>query len=459
MKTNILYPLLLLPLLLTGCGIYGSYQRPEVPTPEKLYRDPEPPQSTVVLGGQSIAEISWEDFFADAKLKTLIDTALVRNADLRIAQLGLEQSKATLMSAKLGFVPQVTAAPTGEYNYISEVWSYNLPITASWEIDLFGKLRNSYKQQEAQTRMAEAQTHLVQTNIIANVANSYYTILTLDAQIEIAAKTVDTWKENIRVLRLLKQTGQVTEAAIAQAEAQTFGLLDVLAGLKTQRRIAENSLAVLLHLPPQEIERGSLDPEHLPHYPTEVGVPLDLLTNRPDVRMAEERLAMAYYGANRARADFLPSIKLTSTGAWTNSLGGVIVDPFTFVGNAIGSLFQPIFNNGRNVAQLRIAKAQQEQATIQFQQTIIAAGTEVSNQLYKVEAYRTKIAFRDKQLVSLRQATDIAKKLMTLGNGTYLEVLTAQQQLLNAEMAAYDDKLGLIQAHINLYKALGGGTH
>ena len=448
----------LIPLLLSSCGIYGSYQRPEEITAERLFRAPTLPNDTVPATDQNIATLSWQDFFSDPQLKGLIKTALERNADIRIAQLGLEQSKAALLSAKLGFLPNISAAPSGQYSYNTEVWSYNLPITASWEVDLFGKLRNSLEQQKAQTRLAEAQTYLIQTNIIAAVANSYYTLLALDAQIGVAEKTVATWRENIRVLRLLKETGRVTEAAIAQAEAQTFGLLDVLAELKTQRRVTENALATLLHLPPQQIERGSMDSERIPHFDTDLGVPVDLLALRPDVQMAEERLVMAYYGANRARADFLPSIKLTANGTWTNALGGVIVDPFTFVGNAISSLFQPIFNNGRYVAQLRIAKAKQKEATIQFQQTLIAAGAEVSNQLYRIEAYRTKIDFRKKQLESLHQATDMTMKLMTLGNGTYLEVLTSQQQLLNAEMGSYADQLGLLQAHINLYKALGGGT-
>lgn len=459
MKRNAIYILSSIVLLvsLSSCGIYGSYKRPEEVTVERLFRSPDSPTDTLASAEGSIAQISWRDFFTDPYLTDLIEQALERNIDIRVAQLGLEQSRAALLSAKLGFLPGISAAPSGQYTHNTEQWTYNLPITASWEVDLFGKIRNSYRQQYHRTKMVEAQAQLVQTNIIAAVANSYYTLLMLDRQLEIAEETIEMWQENLRVLRILKNTGNITEAAIAQAEAQTFALLDMQVDLLKQQRSVENALSVLIGVPPRQIERGRLT-EQLPPEPLEVGLPVDLLSNRPDVRMAEERLAMAYYGANRARSDFLPSVKLTATGAWTNALGQVIVDPFTFVGNAVGSLFQPIFNNGRNVAQLRIAKAQQEQATVEFQKTLLNAGVEVSDQLYSYKSYTTKIVNRAQQIDSLLRAVEVTTQLMKLGTATYLEVLTAQQQLLSAQLGYAADTFGVVQSRINLYKALGGGT-
>lgn len=456
MKKQIILSIIVL-LSVSSCGIYGSYQQPEEITVERLFRSPVSLTDTLVSSEENIAELSWREFFTDPYLVQLIELGLERNADLRIAELGLEQSRAALMSAKLGFLPNISTAPTGQYSHNTEQWTYNLPITASWEIDLFGKLRNSYKQQSHQTKMVEAQVQLVQTNIIAAIANSYYTLLMLDHQLEIAQKTLEMWDENLRILSILKETGSITEAAIAQAEAQTFALLDVQAGLLLQRRNVENSLSVLLQLPPQQIERGKLEEQTI-QASTAVGLPIHLLAYRPDVRMAEESLAMAYYGANRARSDFLPSIKLTANGSWTNALGQVIVDPFTFVGNAVGSLFQPIFNNGRNVAQLRIAKAKQEQATIEFQRTLLNAGAEVSNQLHNYSSYTTKLEYRERQIASLTRAVETTTRLMKLGTSTYLEVLTAQQQLLSAQLGYTSDVFGRIQSHINLYKALGGGA-
>ncbi|MDO5017273.1 MAG: efflux transporter outer membrane subunit [Porphyromonas sp.] len=459
MKRN---SLLILSALLIGsglssCGIYGSYQRPEEIKVERLFRSPDTPSDTLAVTEHNSADLTWQEFFTDPYLVGLIEQGLERNADLRVAQLGLEQSKAALMSAKLGFLPNISAAPFGQYTHNTEQWTYNLPITASWEIDLFGKLRNSHRQQYHQTKMVQAQVQLVQTNIIAAIANSYYTLLMLDQQLVISEETITTWQENLRILRILKETGNITEAAIAQAEAQTFALLDMKVDLLKQQRTVENALSALLQLPPGQIERGTLTDQPFVEK-VEVGLPVQLLAYRPDVRMAEERLAMAYYGANRARSDFLPSIKLTATGAWTNALGQVIVDPFTFIGNAVGTLFQPIFNNGRNVAQLRIAKAQQEQATIEFQQSLINAGVEVSNQLYSLKSYRTKIDNRTRQIETLTRAVEITSQLMTLGTATYLEVLTAQQQLLTAKLGYTTDLFGQIQSQINLYKALGGGS-
>ncbi|MDO5036408.1 MAG: efflux transporter outer membrane subunit [Porphyromonas sp.] len=447
----------LLLLGLSGCGVYGSYQRPQEITVERLFRSPGSPTDTLVTGEANLAHLTWRDIFTDPLLVDLIEQGLERNADLRVAQLGLEQAEATLMAAKLGFLPNISTSPSGQYTYNTEQWSYNLPITASWEVDLFGKIRNSYKQQYHEAKMVEARMQLVQTNIIAAIANSYYTLLMLDRQLEIAEKTVFTWQENLRVLRILKETGSVTQAAIASAEAQTYSLLDTQEELKRKTRMVENALSLILQVPPQKIERGTLTEQPLP-ISIDVGLPVHLLSYRPDVRMAEESLAMAYYGANRARSDFLPSVRLTATGAWTNALGQMITDPFTFVGNAVGTLFQPIFNNGRNIAQLRIAEARQEQATIEFQKTLLSAGAEVSDQLYNYQSYTTKLQNGSKKITALTQAVEVTTQLMTLGTATYLEVLTTQQQLLSAQLSYTTDLFGRIQSEINLYKALGGGA-
>ena len=349
--------------LLAGCGIYKPYSRPEVET-EGLYRD-VPAEDTV-----TIASLSWRELFTDEHLQTLIETGLRQNTDLRIARLRTEAAEATLLNARLSYLPSVSLNPEGGISrYDGETSkTYNLGASASWELDIFGKVTNAKRGAKAALEGSRAYTQAVQTQLVATIADSYYTLLMLDCQLAISERTLDTWEKTVRTLEALKKSGGANDAAVLQARANRMTVASSVLSLHKSIRETENALSALLALPPQSIERGTLDEQHFPKEMS-VGVPLQLLSNRPDVRQAEYNLAQAFYATNAARAAFYPNIILSGNAGWTNNGGGAILNPGKWLLSAIGSLTQPLFNKGTNIANLRIAKTQQEEATLLFQQS------------------------------------------------------------------------------------------
>ncbi len=298
---------------------------------------------------------------------------------------------------------------------------------------------------------------MTQSSLIANIANSYYTLLMLDEQFRITESTVDLWRENVRVMEALKEIGTTNEAAIVQSRANTHQAEASLYDLSQQIRETENALSILLGEAPQWIDRSTLDSQELPVelYP---GIPVQLLANRPDVRYAEMQLAIAYYATNQARAAFYPQLSLTGTLGWTNSAGSAVSNPGKMILSAVASLTQPIFNRGINISQLRIAQAQQEEAALNFQQSLLVAGQEVSNALYQYEASGGKITELEAQIDNLEKAVDYTQELFRSGESSYLEILTAQQSLLGAQLNVVSEVFDQLQAVVNLYKALGGGS-
>ena len=279
----------------------------------------------------------------------------------------------------------------------------------------------------------------------------------LDKQLEITEATAILWKENVETMKHLKEAGSVNEAGVVQSEANYYSVVASVADLKDQIRQTENALSLLLRQAPQQIDRGTLDEQVLPEE-MNVGVPIQLLSNRPDVKVAEMALAGTYYNANEARAAFYPSITLTGSAGWTNSAGSAIINPGKVLLSALGSLTQPLFYRGANIARLKIAKAQQEEAMLSFEQTILNAGSEVSNALSQYETASQKLEQRILQINSLEKSVEYTQKLLTFGTSTYLEVLTAQQSLLSAQLSGVSDQYSQMQAVVTLYRALGGGV-
>lgn len=437
--------------LLAGCGIYKPYTRPEVET-EGLYRD-VPAEDTV-----TIASLSWRELFTDEHLQTLIETGLRQNTDLRIARLRTEAAEATLLNARLSYLPSVSLNPEGGISrYDGETSkTYNLGASASWELDIFGKVTNAKRGAKAALEGSRAYTQAVQTQLVATIADSYYTLLMLDCQLAISERTLDTWEKTVHTLEALKKSGGANDAAVLQARANRMTVESSVLSLHKSIRETENALSALLALPPQSIERGTLDGQHFPEEMS-VGVPLQLLANRPDVRQAEYNLAQAFYATNAARAAFYPNITLSGNAGWTNNGGGAILNPGKWLLSAIGSLTQPMFNKGTNIANLRIAKMQQEEATLLFQQSLLDAGKEVNDALVQWQTARSRTVIGGEQIATLQEAVRKTELLMRHSSTNYLEVLTAQQSLLAAELTDAQDRFDEIQGVINLYHALGGG--
>ena len=445
-------------LLLSSCGIYTTYERPSDINTDGLYGQ-DLNEEAVAVDTASIASLSWRELFTDSHLQMLIEHALQSNTDLLSAQQRIKEAEATLSSAKLAYLPSFMLTHQGgvsSFDKSKGSWTYTGIASASWEIDIFGKLTNAKRRSKALYLQSLEYEQAVSTSLIANVANLYYTLLMLDEQYRISEETAVNWRESVRAMRAMMAAGMTNEASVSQSEANCRQVEASLLDLKQQIKEVENSLSILLGEVPGGIERGHLAGQDFPEDLT-VGVPLQLLSRRPDVKSAELSLASAFYSTNAARSAFYPSITLSGTAGWTNSAGNMIINPGKLLLSAVGALTQPLFNKGLNIAQLKIAKAQQEEAKLAFQQALLNAGSEVNNALTQVQTARGKTELRTGQIISLENAVRSTQLLMQHGTSTYLEVLTAQQSLLSAQLTQVADRFDEIQGIINLYQALGGG--
>ena len=459
MKKNILY-IVLLAVVVSSCHIYKPYKRPDVNT-TGVYRDPVSVTDTLAVSDTTnMGNLPWEQVFTDPQLQQLIRQGLENNSDLKTAALQVSQAEARLMTSRLSFLPSLSLSPQGtvsSFDKSAAQWTYQLPVVASWEIDLFGRLLNSKRAAKMALMQSEAYKQAVRTQVIATVANYYYTLLMLDRQLQISEQTAESWKQNVQMMKDLKIAGSVNEAAVVQSEANYYSIVASLADLRQQISSTENALSVLLGQAPQMIVRSTIEEQQFPAE-MNTGIPVQMLSNRPDVRSAEMALAGAYYNTNIARSAFYPNLVISGSAGWTNSAGSVIVNPGKILASAVASLTQPIFGRGANIAQLKIAKAQQEEALIAFQQSILNAGSEVSNALVQYQTAEEKLAQRKEQIKSLEKSVKYTQDLLFLDSShTYLEVLTAQQSLLSAQLSEVSDNFQRMQSVINLYHALGGG--
>lgn len=452
MKNTVLIILSL--LMLTGCGTYSRYTRPEVST-EGLYRDLPAGNDT-----STIASLPWREMFADTCLRSLIEEGLKANADLNVARLRVEAAEASLGAATLAYLPSVGLTAEGGVSRYdgNTAKTYNLGGGASWELDIFGKMTAAKRGAAAALQGSRDYKQAVQTRLIATIAIGYYTLVMLDTQLEINGRTLDNWHNTVKTLEALKKVGMSNEAGVLQAKSSVMELgasrLTILKSISE----TENALSSVIAMPSQTIRRGTLEDAYFPDT-ISIGVPLQLLSNRPDVRNAEMNLAQAFYATNVARAAFYPSITLSGTLGWTNNGGGIVTNPGQWLLNAIGSLTQPLFNRGTNIANLKIAKTQQEEARLLFQQSLLDAGKKVNDALTTWQTAKSQIEISARQVETLNEAVRKTQLLMRHSDTTYLEVLTAQQTLLDAEMDLAQRRFDRIQAVINLYHALGGGIN
>ncbi len=463
---------------LSSCGIYTKYQ-PETKVSDKLFGDSVLEKSiteyqrgslgdSIQDDSTSLGFMDWHDLFTDPLLQQYIDRGLSQNTDYQQAMLRVEEASATLKAAKLAFLPSFAISPqAGVTSFGGEkaTQTYSVPLNMSWEIDIFGKLRNAKEQSKALYVKSKDFKQAVRTQLIANIANVYYSLITLDQQLSLSVKTEEAWRETLQTARALMKAGRYDEAGVSQMEATLQSVHTGVLDLQSQIAQTENSLAVILGETPRHYERSkeilvagkSSDASGNIFEKFSIGVPLQLLSSRPDVRQAERTIEAAFYGVNQARSAFYPSLTLSGSIGWTNSAGSMIVNPGKFLASALGSLVAPILTRGQNEAQLKIAKAQQEEAKLSFTQTLLNAGKEVNDAL---TAYQTSLKKEEtlaSQIKSLEKALHSTTLLMDHGTNTYLEVLTARQSLLSAQLSESANKLTKTQNIINLYQALGGG--
>ncbi len=434
--------IILFTLFLSSCNIYRQFERPEINTADS-YRTPD---GTAMTDTASIANLSWMDIYTDPNLQTLISYALENNTDYLVAIEKVREAKAALMSSKLAFFPSAGISLPANLNYSNgnTVFSYDASVVASWEIDLFGKLLNSKRKAQVVMLQSQEYQQAVKTQLIATVADYYFALLSLDKQLSIYTITEQSWAVSVETIKAMKEGGMTTEAAVAQYEAFHASIAAAIPEIKAAIMKQENALSALLGNYPETIKRGKLDEQKV-DFDIKAGIPMQLLANRPDVKAAEYNLAAMHYNTNTARSAFYPSIVIDANLGWTSAL------------NLIGSLTQPIFYRGANKAKLEIAKAQEEEARLQFKQALVDASMEVSNALITYDAELQKEISRTKQIVSLYNAVEYTNELLKLGSSTYLEVLDAQQSLLSALLTQTEDQLNKLNAVTSLYHALGGG--
>lgn len=446
--------ILMCSVLLGSCHIYRNYQRPSGLPVDSLYREPVSAADTASLG-----DLSWQEMFQDTLLQRLIRFGLEQNTDMQTALLRVDQAQAQLKAARLSFLPSLTLSPQGTVSRTdgqAAVKTYELPVQASWEIDLFGNLRNAKQATKATLLEQEAYCQAVRSELIATIANDYYTLLMLDSQIALSQATLEVWQDQVRTMELRLKVGDETENAVTQARASLYELEASHNDLLRQQREAENTLCTLLGVSYRPIERGSLSDQTFPEF-LQTGVPVRLLSCRPDVVQAEMTLAGAYYTTNQARSAFYPNLTLSGSAGWTNALGEVVTNPGGWILSAVASLTQPIFNRGKLISNLRVSKDEEQIALLNYKQTLFSAGQEVNDALYAVGSAQVSLDKHIKQCTELQRSVQTAESLYRTGNASYLELLTARQSLLSAQLNVVQDSFTHCQSMINLYHALGGG--
>ena len=431
---------------LTSCGLYRQYEREEMQFVDSLYRRMSPRAE-----GYSTGNISWDVMFTDPLLQEWIQIGLDYNTDLHIARLKVQEAEAALLAARWALLPGADFSMQGGLP-----GQFSASLGASWQADIFGGLRNAKRRAKAALEQSQAYRQAVQTQLVATISESYYTLLMLDEQLRISTRTMTTWEESIRTLEALKRAGKTNEAAVLQAKANKLGVEANILTLEKEVLAIENSLCALVGVVPMQITRSTLADQELPQS-LSAGVPAELLSRRPDVRQAELALAQAFYSVNSARASFYPNVTLSGALGWTTGNGNIVLDPGSLIANLLAGLTQPVFGRGVNKARLQAAQSQYAQAGYLFRQTLLDAGVEVNNALTLWQTAKKRVELGKKQIVTLQAAVWNTQLLMKHGNADYLEVLTAQKNLLQAELTEASDRLDEIKSVINLYRALGGG--
>ena len=446
-----------LTVLFLSCSTSRHFER-EIANTDGLY-------GTYAADSANMANKPWQELFNDPYLIRFIQEGLNNNPDLQIAIQKVLETEAYFKQSKASLLPGINAKGTGTYvrnpesiypDGPREVNNYQLGLEASWEVDIWGKLRSSKRASYANLLGSDAAKKAVQTRLIANIATAYYNLAALDSKLAITRQTVKNNTDLVETMKILKENGKVTGAAIVQSEAARYAAEVTIPDLEQQIRETENALALLLGRTPGTLERGQLADQKASSL-LQKGVPSQLLDNRPDVMQAEYAVISAFEMTNNARAYFYPALTLTASSGFAATQLDELLDPTSFAANVIGGLTAPLFNKRGNITRLKVAEAQQQEALISLKKSLLNAGQEVNNALGMYESSVKKTELRQQQLAALDKSVEYTKELLNYGSATYTEVLNAQQSLLAAQLNNVNDHLQQLNAVVSLYRALGGG--
>jgi NodT family efflux transporter outer membrane factor (OMF) lipoprotein len=458
--------------MLTGCGIYNKYEQ-NTPTPADVFGSDE---NVKVAGTEStIAQMSWREFFTDPLLQQLIEQVLANNTDLNSARIAVEKSQASLTAAKMAYLPSLAFAPQGSLSSFDNsrvIKTYNLPLQLSVDLDVFGSITNKKRAAQAVLLQAQMQEEAVRTNLVSITAQQYLMLQVLDRELEILMQTDSLWNKSLETEESLWENGKAYSTAVNQMEASYLNVKTKIVDTRRNIRSVENAICKLLAVSPQPIKRQKWGTSYLHHAEAtgsadermfntkylRIGVPAQMLENRPDIRMANHAMEEAFYNTAAARSAFYPSITLSGAVGWTNNSGAGIVDPGKLLWNALAQLTQPIFARGKLIANKKIAQLTEEDMQKKYVQTVINAGNEVNEAMADCMTAREKHGFYQRQVEVLREAYTGTHELMDNGKATYIEVLRAQESLLDAQLSSAMNMYYAAESVIALYIALGGGS-
>ena len=458
-------------LLLTGCGLYNKYEQ-KAEAPAEAFGSTQDIKSAT--GQESIAQMSWREFFTDPLLQQLIEQVLASNTDLNSARLAVEKSEASLSAAKKAYLPSLFFSPQGtiaSFDGGKATKTYDLPLQLSIDIDVFGSITNKKRAAKAVLLQAQMQQEAVRVNLISVTAQQYFLLQVLDLQLEILQKTDSLWSKSLDTEKSLWENGKAYSTAVNQMEASYLSVKQQIVDTRRHIRSVENAICQLMAVTPQHIQRAKWGSTMLHHAEAmgdaadrmfdtkylKLGVPAMMLENRPDIRMANHAMEEAFYNTQAARAAFYPGITLSGSAGWTNSAGGAIVDPGKLLLSAVASLTQPIWARGRLTANKKIALLTEEDLQKKYVQTVINAGNQVNEAMADCTAAREKHQYYHRQVEVLHEAYNGTHELMDNGKASYLEVLKAQESLLEAQLGEAMNMYDAANAVIELYIALGGG--
>ena len=457
-------------VMLTGCGLYDKYNQ-TVEAPVDAFGPMD--GGATSGGGESLAQMSWREFFTDPLLQQLIEEVLANNTDLNSARIAVEKSEASLKTTKMAYLPSLYFSPQGTLSKFDDnPWSktYTLPLQLSMDVDVFGSITNKKRAAQAVLLQAQMGEEAIRANLISTTAQQYYMLQLLDRQLTILTMTDSLWNASLETQKSLWENGKSYSTAVNQMESSYLNVKTQIVDTRRNIRATENAISRLLAGTPQHIERENWGFSANPNHPDsetgqrmfdtqflKIGVPATMLEFRPDIRMANHAMEEAFYNVQAARSAFFPSITLTGSAGWTNN-GGLIVNPGKILLNAVGQLTQPIFARGQLKANLKIQQLTQEDLQKKYVQTVIDAGNQVNEAMADCQAAREKHAYYHRQVQVLYDAYTGTHELMDNGKASYLEVLTAQESLLTAQLGEASNMYRGAQAVIALYIALGGGT-
>lgn len=455
-----IYIILGVSLLVSSCQAYKDLHREY--TPQNNIADNLFGQGIPVAEGSdslnTFGNKPWRELFNDSRLVELIDHALVNNSDIQLSRTRVEEMETALLVAKKALLPSVVFATQGSWTSFNSnnIKTYTFPVTAQWQADIFGSIHNKKQQAKVLKYQSEDMLQATQCQLIANIANLYYNLLMLDKQLEIVNKTIEIRSKAVNTQSALMEAGMVTSAAVDQMKASYFDALTQKISLEKAISQEENALCILLGDTPHSIMRSTMSEVNLPHN-VNIGLPVYLLSNRPDVRSAQRSIESAFYFTQSAKAELYPNLSLSGTLGWTDNGPAGIVDPGKIILSAVASITQPIFAQGRIRGNIRLSELQQNEARTVFVQTVLQAGREVNDALIVMQSAAKKEDVLKQQVGALQSAYSATQELMLHGQGTYLEVLMSQESLLAAQLAEVANQYDAIQGLISLYIALGGG--